>query len=35
MEPLKTTETNTVQSKNEKQNTQNPLKPSNACVGAS
>lgn len=35
MEPLKTPETNTIQSKNEKLNTQNPLKPSNAFVGAS
>lgn len=35
MEPLKTPETNTIQSKNEKLNAQNPLKPSNAFVGAS
>lgn len=35
MEPLKTPETNTIQSKNEKLNVQNPLKPSNAFVGAS
>lgn len=35
MEPLTTPETNTIQSKNEKLNAQNPLKPSNAFVGAS